>query len=70
MSDERATFSSTLALVAAVLVIGGLVLLRAGGTAVGLVLLCFGVLGVLQAVIVRIGLSAMPETKQDRKDTE
>lgn len=70
--DERARFSLALTVVGATLAVAGILLMRARGEAaiVGLVLLVFGLGGVLQAVVVRIGLVPMPGAKRKHEDRE
>lgn len=70
--DERATFSLALTIVGMLFTVAGIVMVRAGGGAgiVGLLLVMFGLGGVLQAILVRIGFVPMPGPKRDREDRE
>ena len=70
--DERGTFSLALTVAATVFAVAGIVLLRAGGGVgiIGIVFLVFGLGGILEAILVRIGLMPMPGAKRKREDPE
>lgn len=70
--EERVMFSLALTIAGTLLAVAGIVLLRVTGAAgiIGLVLLVFGVGGIVEAIVVRIGLMPMPGAKREREDEE